>query len=121
MASELLILDENGQHLSIDDEAINILRDLVGRCLTTVDDPLHGSKVVKDSVSLLRTEQGERIPNAGLFPALKWQAGQKGIQLRRRITPAIVSLPEPIHLEHLCNPQIARFVYETPLGRIGFN
>lgn len=121
MPAEPLLLEQCGQYLSVSEEAARQLGDLVGRCLVTHDDPQHGTEVRKATKSLLRAIDGSRIPNSGLFPALQFRAQQKGILLQRRITPAIVSLPEPVHLELLRFPQVAQFVSRTSLGRIAIH
>jgi len=121
MVVESLILDQGGQHLSVSNEVVQRLGDIVGHRLVTQDDPRHGTVVRKETVSLLRTADGRRLPNSGLFPALWFLAGQRGIRLQRRVTPAIVSLPDPIHLEFLSYPQAAQFVFQTSLGQIGIH
>lgn len=121
MVTESLLLEQCGQYLSVSQDVIRQLGDLRGRCLVTVDDPPHGVEVRKSTRSLLRTDDGSRIPNSGLFPSLQFIAQQRRIQLRRRITPAIVSLPEPIRQEFLHFPQVAQFVFQNVLGRIGLH
>lgn len=121
MVSTSLLLDQNGQYLSVTDEVIRRLGELVGRRLVTHDHSCHGTVVCKETTSLLRAADGSRIPNAGLFPALEFLAQRRGLQLRRRMTPAIVSLPAPVGNKFLLHPQIAQFVFQHPLGRIGIH
>ena len=121
MSADSLIIDQNGQHISISNEVIQRLGDLEGRRLVPDDDAYHGSVIRKEAVSLLRATDGRRMPNAGLFQALQFRAYQRGIQLRRRITPAIVALPSPIHLEFCSYPQVAQFAFDTSSGQIGIH
>jgi len=121
MVSESLLLEQNGQHLSVSNDVVQRLGDLVGRRLVTHDDPQHGTEVRKETVSLLRAADGRRLPNSGLFPALRFLAQRGGIRLQRRVTPAIRTLPDPIHLEFLSYPQVAQFAFHTPLGRIAIH
>lgn len=121
MVAESLILEQGGQHLSVSNEVVQRLGDLVGRRLVTHDDPRHGTVVRKETVSLLRTADGRRLPNSGLFPALEFLARRTGIRLQRRITPVIVSLPDPIHLEFVSYPQVAQFASQMSLGQIAIH
>lgn len=121
MVAESLVLEQCGQYLSVSEDALHRIGDLFGRCLVTHDDPQHGTEVRRENRSLLRKSDGSRIPNSGLFPALQFLARQHGIDLQRRITPAIMSLPEPVHLELLRFPQVAQFVSRTSLGRIAIH
>lgn len=119
MVGESLLLEQCGQYLSVSEDVIRQLGDLRGRCLVTVDDPQHGVEVRQSTKSLLRAADGSRIPNAGLFRSLQFIAQKRRIQLRRRITPAIITLPEPVCLEFLHFPQAAQFLFQNMLGRIG--
>lgn len=118
MVSESLLLEQNGQHLSVSSDVVQRLGDLLGRRLVTHDDPQHGSVVRKETMSLLRAADGRRLPNSGLFPALQFLARRRGIRLQRRVTPAILPLPGPIHPEFLSYPEVAQFAFQTPLGQI---
>ncbi len=121
MAGESLVLNQCGQYLSVSPEVIHQLGDLVGRCLVPENDSQHGSVIRKATRSLIRSDCGSRLPNAGLFSALQVRAQQIGVSLQRHITPAITSLPAPIRLKFLRWPQIAHFVFQASLGQIGIH
>ncbi len=91
-----ITLDQNGQYMTVTDELIGLLGDLHGRILETEVDEQHGTAVSCSSRSLLRADDGARIPNAGLYPALQWIVRQSGYELRRRITPSLSALPCPV-------------------------
>lgn len=120
-----MTLEQNGQHISIDDDQTRLLGgDLTGQCLIPIDDDRHGYDVVKGRVPLARlpheaTSYCIRNPNAGLYSALKWRAEQAGIRLRRQVVPGIRPLAEPTNLASLWFSQIAWFVHSQTLGRIG--
>jgi len=120
--TDIITLDQNGQCMSITDDAIELLGDLYGRVLLPSSrDEL---RLEKGWRSLLyRCDYHDshcvRIPNAGLFSSLSLRAQQRGCRLIRRISPAIRALPEPRRLADLRHPQIACFARQETLGRIG--
>lgn len=116
-----ITIDQNGQHMTITEELIELLGDLHGRTLCTDDDERHGTAVRRGSQSLLRSNDGARIPNAGLYPALKRMAHQRGYELRRRITPSLSMLPAPSRTAWLQYPDVVQFIGEKSLGQIGIH
>ncbi len=116
-----ITIDQNGQHISVTDELLELLGDLHGRVLETEGDERHGTAVSRSNRSLLRANDGARIPNAGLYPALQWRAQQRGYELRRRITPSLSELPATGLTNWPRYPDIIQFVREKSLGQIGIH
>ena len=116
-----ITIDQNGQHMTITDELLGLLGDQHGRILRAEDDERHGTTVSRSSRSLLRADDGARIPNAGLYPALQMAAQRRGYELRRRITPSLSALPSPGRTNWPRYPDIFQFIGEMPLGQIGIH
>ena len=100
----VIVLEQNGQHVSIDDDLLELLGDLMVRHLVGVDDAQHGYEVRKQRQSLLRSPEGYRLPNAGCISLLQELAAQRGVTLLVQPSPPIVELPEPAHLDQLAYP-----------------
>lgn len=103
------------------DELLELFGDLHGRALETEGDERHGTAVSRSIRSLLRADDGARIPNAGLYPALQWRAQQHGYELGRRITPSLSMLPAPRRTGWLQYPDVIEFIREKSLGQIGIH
>jgi hypothetical protein len=114
----VLTLYQNGRHASLDDDQLSLLGDLTVRRLETQEDSLHGYGIEKARYSLLRSQNGFWIPNAGCIPALRLRAHDRNIELRVVASPTIAQLPPPVSLTRVGYPDLARFVRENEQGLI---
>ena len=115
---DLIRLNQNGQHIS-DNEDLRLLGDITVRRLVAHEDDCHGYDVRKARQSLLFSEEGFRIPNAGCIPLLRKKAARLGTALSVQCVPPIRRLPEPTNCEILGYPRLANFAFHHERGSIG--
>lgn len=122
----LLRVHVNGLFLSVEDSVICKIGDILGEEIAVNPDDAYGLTAQKVRKSLLKPRQrainggrdlAVRAPNAGLRPALVELAARKGFAIEFVRSTQVNSLPEP-QLMSLGYPTMAKFVHQTPLGRI---